>query len=201
MKAPSDINLLRVVESAGVTLRRSGREYVGLCPFHVEKTPSFAVNPEKNLWHCFGCGAGGNAITFVMKMDGVSFKEASSCLGIIGEYTPRPRANTRTLHAAALLAGWLNQQYLLLGVRLRELSRQIAVAERISDTELVDSLGREWEIISDLHGDLQRPKYAEEFWSQRDSIEGLTRDVELEPLDEFPPLTESYRAYLRSVAQ
>ena len=61
-------------------LKRSGRNYFGLCPFHNEKSPSFAVSPDKQIFHCFGCGAGGNAITFVMKIEGCSFIEAVQML-------------------------------------------------------------------------------------------------------------------------
>lgn len=59
-----------------VRLTRHGREYKGLCPFHGEKTPSFTVSEEKGFYHCFGCGAHGSAIDFVMKADGLSFPEA-----------------------------------------------------------------------------------------------------------------------------
>lgn len=59
-----------------VKLRRSGRRYLGLCPFHAEKTPSFFVDPERQLFHCFGCGTGGDIIAFVMKSRGLSFPEA-----------------------------------------------------------------------------------------------------------------------------
>ncbi len=47
-----------------VQLKKQGRQYIGLCPFHGENTPSFSVSPEKQLYHCFGCGAGGNVFTF-----------------------------------------------------------------------------------------------------------------------------------------
>ncbi|HET6514584.1 MAG TPA: DNA primase [Thermodesulfovibrionales bacterium] len=57
-------------------LRRSGQNYKGLCPFHSEKTPSFMVSPEKQIFHCFGCGAGGNSVTFIMKYENLSFPEA-----------------------------------------------------------------------------------------------------------------------------
>lgn len=67
--------ILEVV-SDYVSLRKSGANYQGLCPFHGEKTPSFNVNPARGIFHCFGCGAGGNAITFVMKMEGLTFPEA-----------------------------------------------------------------------------------------------------------------------------
>lgn len=59
-----------------VTLKKSGRNYKGLCPFHQEKTPSFNVSPERDIFHCFGCGAGGNVFTFVMRMEGMDFLEA-----------------------------------------------------------------------------------------------------------------------------
>ncbi len=59
-----------------LTLKKSGRNYKGLCPFHNEKTPSFHVNPERQSFHCFGCQEGGNAFTFLMKMENLSFPEA-----------------------------------------------------------------------------------------------------------------------------
>ncbi|MDP6786945.1 MAG: DNA primase [Rhodospirillales bacterium] len=59
-----------------VRLTRKGREHLGLCPFHKEKTPSFTVNEEKGFYHCFGCGEHGSAIDFVMKTEGLSFPEA-----------------------------------------------------------------------------------------------------------------------------
>ncbi len=59
-----------------VTLRQNGRNYTGLCPFHEEHSPSFTVSPSKQLFHCFGCGAGGNAFQLVMRMDTITFPEA-----------------------------------------------------------------------------------------------------------------------------
>ena len=59
-----------------VVLRRSGRRYVGLCPFHQEKTPSFSVDPDRGLFYCFGCQTGGTAFTFIQKMEGITFPEA-----------------------------------------------------------------------------------------------------------------------------
>ncbi|MDP2808431.1 MAG: CHC2 zinc finger domain-containing protein, partial [bacterium] len=57
-------------------LKKMGATYKTLCPFHQEKTPSFNVNPQKQIWHCFGCGKGGNVYTFLMEYDKVSFVEA-----------------------------------------------------------------------------------------------------------------------------
>ncbi len=62
-------------------LKQSGRNHKGLCPFHTEKTPSFMVNADKQIFHCFGCGEGGNVFTFLMKFEGISFVEAVQALG------------------------------------------------------------------------------------------------------------------------
>jgi DNA primase len=64
------------VLSQYLQLKKRGKNYLGLCPFHQEKTPSFNVSPEKQMYHCFGCGVGGNVFTFVMEHDKVSFVEA-----------------------------------------------------------------------------------------------------------------------------
>ena len=63
-----------------VILKRSGRNFFGLCPFHKEKTPSFSVSPDKQIFHCFGCGAGGNVIHFISKIENVDFKESIQIL-------------------------------------------------------------------------------------------------------------------------
>jgi DNA primase len=59
-----------------VTLKKAGRNHIGSCPFHKEKTPSFTVNAEKQIYHCFGCGEGGNAFSFLMKINNMTFPEA-----------------------------------------------------------------------------------------------------------------------------
>ncbi|GAM09533.1 DNA primase [Geobacter sp. OR-1] len=73
------VTILDVV-SDYVALKKSGANYQGLCPFHGEKTPSFNVNPGRGIFHCFGCGAGGNAFSFIMRIEGVSFPEAVKLL-------------------------------------------------------------------------------------------------------------------------
>jgi DNA primase len=69
---------LAVVDVVGetVTLKRAGSVFKGLCPFHAEKTPSFIVTPERESWRCFGCGEGGDIFTFLMRRDGMDFREA-----------------------------------------------------------------------------------------------------------------------------
>ncbi len=73
-----------------VHLKKTGRNYFGLCPFHSEKSPSFAVHPEKRLFHCYGCGESGNVFTFLMKLEGFEFPEAVRLLaGKVGIDIPQ----------------------------------------------------------------------------------------------------------------
>ena len=74
LKQQSD--LVAVVREQGIALKRRGRTYFGLCPFHAEQTASFAVSRHAGLFHCFGCGAGGDVIRFVERTQQVSFPEA-----------------------------------------------------------------------------------------------------------------------------
>lgn len=73
------VDMVEVV-SARTALRRSGARYTGRCPFHEERTPSFSVNPVEKLYHCFGCGAGGDVITFVRETEGLDFVGAVEAL-------------------------------------------------------------------------------------------------------------------------
>lgn len=88
-----------------VKLVRKGREHHGLCPFHKEKTPSFTVNEDKGFYHCFGCGAHGSAIDFVMQTEGLNFPEAVERLaGEAGIEVPKdtPEARARARRRASL---------------------------------------------------------------------------------------------------
>ena len=96
------------VVSAHVHLKKRGSTYVGLCPFHNEKTPSFNVNPDKQFYYCFGCGAGGSAITFLMKYNNCTFREALQDLADRAQITlPTPNyseeAKKREKHRQDLL--------------------------------------------------------------------------------------------------
>lgn len=112
-----DEKIAEVRERAGIVevisdyipLKKSGANFQGLCPFHGEKTPSFNVNPARGIFHCFGCGVGGNAVTFVMKMEGISFPEAVKLLakrvGVeIEERLPTPSEIKRKNERDELLA-------------------------------------------------------------------------------------------------
>ena len=72
----------QVIESYGIQLKKKGNSLVGLCPFHDDKTPSLSVTPDKGLFHCFGCSAGGDVITFVEKIENISNKEAIQRLDV-----------------------------------------------------------------------------------------------------------------------
>ncbi len=75
-----------------VSLKKQGKSFKGLCPFHSEKTPSFHVTPEKGIYHCFGCGKGGDIFSFVMEYEGATFPEA---LDILGRYAGIEKPTTR----------------------------------------------------------------------------------------------------------
>jgi hypothetical protein len=72
----ADANLAAIAARYGVKLRKSGKQLLGLCPFHRERTPSFYVHPAKQVFKCHGCGAGGDAFTFIQKIEGVDFRRA-----------------------------------------------------------------------------------------------------------------------------
>jgi DNA primase len=114
-------NRLPVSDIAGrrVKLRKHGREHTGLCPFHNEKTPSFTVNDDKGFFHCFGCGAHGDVIGFVMQTEGLTFPEAVEKLAAmagleIPRSSPEERAReqrARSLHDAnEAAAKWFEKQ-------------------------------------------------------------------------------------------
>lgn len=109
-----ETSLVRLVESSGLALTKQGNDYVGLCPFHEETTPSFKVNAEKNVWHCFGCGVGGGVIDWVMKKNGVSFKHAVELLKEgRPDVTDAPMKNSRVRVLAAPVAPDADDQKLL----------------------------------------------------------------------------------------
>ncbi len=71
-----DTDLVALFEAKGIRMKKNGKSYFGLCPFHDDKTPSLSINPTTNLWQCFGCNKGGDAIRFIELFDQVDFKEA-----------------------------------------------------------------------------------------------------------------------------
>ncbi|MBI4382758.1 MAG: DNA primase [Nitrospinae bacterium] len=97
IRARADI--VEVVQES-VLIKKSGKNYKGLCPFHPEKTPSFTVSPEKRIYYCFGCGAGGNAFKFLMETQNLSFAEAAAKLASrYGIAIPEPKWSPREREA------------------------------------------------------------------------------------------------------
>ena len=84
------------VVGAHVALKRAGKAWKGLCPFHTEKTPSFSVNEERGTYKCFGCGKGGNAFTFLMETEGRTFREAAKLSGLQRGHSAAPGGGERS---------------------------------------------------------------------------------------------------------
>ena len=102
----NDVSVERLVEAAGIVLKKSGKDKLGHCPFHDDGEPSLVVTPAKNLWHCFGCQIGGGPIDWAMKFKGVSFRHAVELLKADPSLaaqgvndTPIKRATARSLPA------------------------------------------------------------------------------------------------------
>jgi DNA primase len=93
-KVKQQADIVRVIGEY-VSLRKSGQNFVGLCPFHSEKSPSFAVHPVKQIYHCFGCGVGGDVFKFIMEVDKLAFPEA---VRVVAEKCgiPVPQARERS---------------------------------------------------------------------------------------------------------
>jgi len=89
----AEVSLARLVKASGLALEKRGSDLVGRCPFHEDDEPSFVVTPAKNLFHCFGCGAAGEPIDWVMKRQGVSFRHAALLLRDGAALTPSPAAS------------------------------------------------------------------------------------------------------------
>src|ERR1700757_984259 len=90
-RVKNQADIVRVIGEY-VRLKKSGQNFTGLCPFHGEKTPSFAVHPTKQIFHCFGCGKGGDVFSFVMEMEKCQFPEAVRIVAEkCGIALPRPK--------------------------------------------------------------------------------------------------------------
>ncbi|MDY7038280.1 MAG: CHC2 zinc finger domain-containing protein [Thermodesulfobacteriota bacterium] len=99
------VDLVTLIESKGISLKKNGRSYKGLCPFHEDTNPSLSVNPSTNLWQCFGCNAGGDVIRFVELYDKVDFKEAMKQLSAIsGQHSAKAKSKKPCALSRAPLA-------------------------------------------------------------------------------------------------
>jgi len=163
-------SLVEVVEQSGVHLRRAGKELVGLCPFHDEKSPSFYVNPTKEVevFHCYGCHAGGDVFAYIMRLKGLGFIEARSYLGVAG-----PRHFLKLIKppervAAEALVAWAKETSLALSFRLRLLAKGMT-----GEKEPDELCSRQWHLLEVLDDDLANPKLLPELWRRRDVVERI----------------------------
>ena len=104
------LDIIDVVGSY-LELRKNGANYKAPCPFHEEKTPSFVVSPQKQIYHCFGCGAGGDSIKFVMEKEKLSYPEALEKLAATYNFSLSYTDNKRQKRISTKLLEALNEWY------------------------------------------------------------------------------------------
>jgi len=131
-----------------VKLRKTGKNYSGLCPFHQEKSPSFSVEPDKQFYYCFGCGAGGNAIGFLMNFDNLDFPQAVEALAAdYGLDVPR-EATSRTEQVrqsrAALMLAQLDQANRFYQAQLRQHDNRQAAVDYLKARGLSGTIARDF---------------------------------------------------------
>lgn len=163
-----------IVELASeyLTLKKAGRNYTGLCPFHQEKTPSFTVNREKQMFYCFGCGEGGNAITLLMKIANMTFPEAIKLLAEkTGVILPQRPVNKDGRHKDS-------QRDEITGLNLKaaqHFSRNLSSSDGKAAREYLQSRGISEEAIKHF-----RLGFAPDAWrSLTDYIEGSGSSLKL----------------------
>ena len=143
-----------------VNLRKTGRNYVGLCPFHQEKTPSFSVDPDKQLFYCFGCGEGGNMFSFLMKIGNMSFQDSVEELAKMtgvrlpeAELTPLERRRRAEIEAIRKALGFANDRYREMlfskqGVQALKYLERRGLSRKTIDMFQLGYAPAEWEFIT-----------------------------------------------------
>lgn len=128
-----NIDILTVIERySDIKLERRGKDFIGLCPFHQERTPSFTVSPEKGLFYCFGCGTGGDAVAFISQLYGLKPIEAANLIakdfGLVVETRPltqqertRIREQQRKREYEKALERWATDSF----IKLADLRRYL----------------------------------------------------------------------------
>ena len=156
------------IVSQHTELRRAGRQLVGLCPLHEEKTPSFYVDPEKQVFRCHGCLAGGDVIRFVENLKGVGFLEAIALLGLSSENAKPATSPAESL--AKKLSEWRRDISIRIGNRCLLSFQRAEIAEQC-DREEYSRLGREFAVLSEWQNSLWTANGVIEMWEQREAIE------------------------------
>jgi CHC2 zinc finger len=164
-------DILEVI-SGRVELRKVGREYKGLCPFHTEKTASFSVNPEKQVFYCHGCLSGGDVVEFIMKLDDLPFHEACAQLGIkTDRKPPAPDPLRQTAH---LITQWANEHTARALSLLREIDEQLRLATALHWHQEIQILRLQESFLAELAEDLQNPTFTLSLWESCEWVETLT---------------------------
>lgn len=175
-----------------VQLKKQGRNLVGLCPFHGEKTPSFTVSPDKQLYHCFGCGAGGNVFSFIMEIEGLSFVEAVMHIArrsnislpkLNGQQAKREDKQNETWYRAHELAAKLYQHVLLKmdeGLEAREYLRLRGFTQEMIRRFQIGYAPDSWEFLTSF---LQRRKFSMEEMVKCGLLS--MREFDKKPFDRF----------------
>jgi len=158
------------VISQYLTLKRSGSGFKALCPFHKEKTPSFNVSPERQIYHCFGCGEGGNVFTFIMKMDGLSFAEAVRTLArrygvrlteeMEAQVDERARLRRRLLNLNRRVAAYFHKNLLdvRIGAAARAYLEKRGVSEEAIKRFMIGFAPEGWDNLVGAFGKKQRDR-------------------------------------------
>jgi len=133
-------SIVEVVEHSGVHLRRAGKELLGLCPLHDEKSPSFSVNPDKEKFYCHGCHAGGDVFAYVMQLKGLTFVEAKSYLGVDGPRRFLKPMKSAERIAAEVVTAWSRKTSLVLSAKMREIGRREQMASMALNTGMFNDL-------------------------------------------------------------
>lgn len=167
----SRLNIVDVISSR-ITLKKAGRNFKGLCPFHNEKSPSFMVSPDRQMWHCFGCGKGGSVIDFVMAYDHLEFIEALEDLADLAGVqldrksyaTPADKQKQQIYEVNHLASEYYH--YLLtkhgIGADARDYLKHRGVSDKSIDTFVLGYSPNSWDGLS---------KYLEKKGYQNDLLE------------------------------
>lgn len=147
-----------------VDLKRAGSSFKGLCPFHNEKTPSFTVDEKKQLFHCFGCGAGGDVVSFIMQKEGLSYPESLKFLadkaGISIDYTEDPGVNKKNKELYDLNKDIMMFFYknLLTDRKAQSYLKSRGLSSKIVNTFMLGYARDSWD---DLYSYIRSRKYSE----------------------------------------
>lgn len=173
MSLISDDKINQILQSSNIVdvigeyvdLKRSGSSFKGLCPFHNEKTPSFTVDDKKQLFHCFGCGAGGDVVSFIMQKEGLSYPESLEFLahkaGISIDYTEDPQVNNKNKELYDINKDIMMFFYknLLVDRKAQQYLKQRGLSSKVVNTFMLGYAKDSWD---DLYAYIKTKNFKEE---------------------------------------